>query len=171
MEEYQLTVVDNRIYFTGTIDLFSIDELVQELHKLENNKKNSTDKKVDLYVTSYGGCVEDSLKIYDILQNIKLEITIYITGFVGSGGTLFAFTKHKTLMHKYSTLAFHELSNSHNHKYSNAKSCIEHCDTLMNYLVEVYNTKATSITKEWLITDKYLSADEAKELKIVDEII
>jgi ATP-dependent protease ClpP protease subunit len=171
MEDYKLTVVDNKVYFVGDIDLFSIDELAQELHKLETAKKNSTDKKVDLYVTSYGGSVEDSLKIYDVLQNINLELIIHITGFVGSGGTLFAFTKHKTLMHKYSTLAFHELSNSHTHKYSNAKACIEHADNLMKYLVEIYNTKTNTITKDWLVTDKYLSATEAKELKIVDEVI
>ena len=75
-DDYKVTTVNNTIYFIGEIDLKSVDELVRQLHKLEDNKKDSTDKNIKLYVTSCGGSTTEGLKIYDILNTINLDITI-----------------------------------------------------------------------------------------------
>lgn len=167
---YKVTTINNTIYFIGEIDIESTNDLIQELHKLEDSKCNNVDKNIKLYITSDGGSASEGLRIHDILNTTNLNITIYISGFVGSAATLFAFTKHKVIMYKHSVLAFHELSNSHNHKYSNAKASLYYADILMNNLLNIYNTKM-NIELDWLVTDKYLTSKECLELGIVDEVI
>lgn len=168
---YQVDRINDNLYFIGEVDIESVNELTQELHKLEKDKSNSTDKTVNLYITSDGGDLRQGLKLYDILQSSSLELTIYASGWVGSAATYSLFTKHKTVMYKNSYLLFHELTNSHFLNYSNVKAAITLCDIEMDAIVRIYNTKNNAITKEWLVVDKYLTADEALEMKIVDEVI
>lgn len=171
MEEYQLTVVDTRVYFVGGLDKFSVDHLTREFHKLEDIKTNNTNKLIKFYITSGGGTSISGLELYDLLTNINLDLSIYLKGKVGSAASLTAFTKHKTLMYKNAFLAFHELTNSHEEKYSNAKADIDCATKLMNKYISIYNTKVSEINYEWLVVDKYLTSQEALEMKIVDEVV
>ena len=165
---YQVNKVDNNLYFIGEVNIESVDQLTQQLYKLETNKNNTS---ANLYITSNGGSCTDGLSAYDILQTTTLKLTVYIKGFVGSAATLFAFTKHKTVMYKNSVLAFHELFNSHSHRYSNAKASFDYSTILMQQYLAIYNIKTNLISKEWLVVDKYLTADKALDMKIVDEVI
>lgn len=168
---YQLDKINDNLYFIGKVNIKSVNELHQELHKLEKEKSNNTDKTVKLFVTSSGGDVYQGLKLVDILQNTTLELIIYFSGFVGSAATYAAFTKHKVKAYKNTILGFHELSDNTNHRYSNVVASMHCSNILMDKIVAIYNTKSDVITKEWLIIDKFLTADEALEMKIVDEVI
>lgn len=165
---YQVNTVNNNLYFIGEINIQSVNDLLQQLHKLEANKNNTS---ANLYITSDGGCTRQGLKLFDILQNTELELTIYAIGFISSAATVSLFTKHKTIMYTNSILAFHELFNSQNQRYSNAKASLSLCDILMDKIISIYSNKNSDLNKEWLIIDKYLTAEEALEMKIVDEVI
>lgn len=166
---YQVDRINDNLYFIGEINIESVNQLTQELHKLEADKNNST---ANLYVTSDGGSCTNALKFYDLLQKSNLTITIHILGLVASSATIFAFTKHRTVMSKHSSLLFHELwTDGHLSQVSAARSHLGHSELLIEQFLNIYKTKTNKITRETLVVDKYLTADEALEMKIVDEVI
>ena len=160
-------VVGNNLYLIGDINSYSINEVQQAINKLESDKNNTT---LNFYLTSEGGDVFEGLKLYDLLQATKLDVTIYISSFVGSAATLPLFSKHKVIMYKNSILGFHELTHYSDKRYSNSKASIELTDRLMDKIITIYNTKTQEITREWLVIDRYLDSDEALRLNIVDEV-
>lgn len=167
--KYQVDKINDNLYFIGEVDIEAANSLTQELHKLEADRNNNT---FNLYITSDGGSCTNALKFYDLLQKSNLTITIYILGLVASSATIFAFTKHRTVMSKHSSLLFHELwTDGHLSQLSNARSHLGHSELLIQQFLNIYKNKTDKITKETLVVDKYLTADEALEMKIVDEVI
>lgn len=165
---YRVDIVDSNLYFIGEINIESVNEILQKLHILEKDSDNIT---ANLYLTSDGGVTTEGLKLFDILQNSRLQLTIYVVGQVSSAATLAVFTRHKTKMYKNAILGFHELNYSHDYTYSNAKSAIDFCDKLMCKMINIYSSKNKIITKEWLVLDKFIDAREALELSIIDEVV
>lgn len=165
---YKVDKIGSNLYFIGEVNTESVNEILQKLHILEKDENYFA---ANLYLTSEGGDVKEGLKLFDVLQNSGLRLTIYVTGFVSSAATLAAFTRHTTRMYKNAVLGFHELSNSHDHKYSNAKASIDLCDKLMCKMVNIYTDKNKIMTKEWLVVDKFIDANEALELSIIDEVV
>lgn len=164
---YQVDKIDNNLYLIGEINTQSVNELHQHINKAE---KDSNITSLNFYITSDGGHTSEGLKLYDILQNTRLNITIYVSGFVASAATFLLFTKHKIVMYKNAALSFHELYHWSDNTFSNCKTRIEYSEKLMDKIVSIYQSKSLEITKEWLITDKYLDANEAFEMKIIDEV-
>jgi ATP-dependent protease ClpP protease subunit len=164
---YQVDRIDNNLYLVGEINPQSVNELHQQINKME---KDNNITSFNFYITSDGGHTFEGLKLYDILQNTRLDIIIYVLGFVASAATFLLFTKHKVIMYKNATLSFHELYHWSDNTFSNCKARIGYSERLMDKLVVIYQSKSPQITKEWLITDKYLDASEALEMKIVDVI-
>ena len=164
---YKFDVVDNSFYFISDINSYSVNEVQQAIHKLEKNKNITS---LNFYLTSEGGDVFEGLKLYDILQATRLDVTIHISSFVGSAATIALFSRHKVVMCKNSILGFHELSHYSDKRYSNSKANISLTDKLMDKIIAIYNTKTQEITREWLVVDKYLDSNEALEMKIIDEI-
>jgi len=161
--------IDNNLYFIGEITPESINDLLKEIHKLEKDKNNTT---LNFYLSSDGGSAFEGLKLHDILNSTRLNVTIYITSFVGSAATMCLFTtRHKVVMYRNAILGFHEVSWYSDQRFSNSKSYAELNDKLLSKIVEIYNNRTPEITREWLVVDKYLDADEALEMKIIDEII
>lgn len=164
---YQVDKVDNNLYLIGEINTQSVNDIHQHIHKAE---KDNNITSINFYITSDGGHTSEGLKLYDILQNTRLTITIYVTGFVASAATFLLFTKHKIVMYKTAALSFHELYHWSDNTFSNCKTRIGYSEKLMDKLVAIYQSKNKEITREWLVTDKYLDAEEALEMKIVDEV-
>lgn len=164
---YQVDKIDSNLYFIGEINTQSVNEIHQYIHKAE---KDNNITSINFYITSDGGHTSEGLKLYDIFQNTRLNITIYVTGFVASAATFLLFSKHKVVMYKNAALSFHELYHWSDNKFSNCKTRIDYSEKLMDKLVAIYQSKSKEITREWLVTDKYLDADKALEMKIIDEI-
>lgn len=164
---YQVDKIDNNLYLVGEINIQSVNEIHQQINKIE---KDNNITSINFYVTSDGGHTSEGLKLYDIFQNTRLDITIYVTGFVASAATFLLFTKHKIVMYKNSTLSFHELYHWSDNTFSNCKTRLGYSEKLMEKLVNIYQSKSSEITKEWLVTDKYLDSNEALKMKIVDEV-
>lgn len=164
---YQLDKIDNNIYLVGQINVESINEVQQALNKLEKDFNYTT---LNFYLTSDGGLALEGLKLYDILEATRLNVTIYISSSVGSAATYCLFGKHKVVMYQNAILFFHELYHHVEAKHSNAQAALTLTDRLSNKILNIYNSKTQEITKDWLVTDKYLDSDEALKLKIIDEV-
>lgn len=164
---YQVDKIDNNLYLIGEINMQSVNEVHKHINKTETDHNITS---LNFYITSEGGHTSEGLKLYDILQNTRLDITVYVTGFVASAATFLLFTKHKIVMYKNAALSFHELYHWSDNTFSNCKTRIGYSEKLMDKIVIIYQSKSKEITKEWLVTDKYLDANEAFEMKIIDEI-
>lgn len=165
---YQVDKIDNNLYLIGEINMESVNEIHQYINKAE---KDNNITSLNFYITSEGGHTSEGLKLYDILQNTRLSITIYATGFVASAATFLLFSKHKTIMYKNAALAFHELYHWSDNRFSNCKTRIDYSEKLMDKFIAIYQSKTPEITKEWLIVDKYLDSEQALAMKIVDEVV
>lgn len=164
---YQLDKIDSNLYFIGLINIESVNEIHKEINKIESDSNNTT---LNFYITSDGGSAVEGLKLYDIFQSSRLDITIYVSSWVGSAATHILFTKHKVVMYKNATLIFHEIYDNISSKFSNSQSALQYSQKLMDKILSIYNNKTQEITKDWLVNDKYIDANEALEMKIIDEV-
>jgi len=165
---YQVDKIDNNLYLIGVINIQSVNEIHQHINKTE---KDNNITFLNFYITSDGGSVSEGLKLYDILNSSRLNITIYATGFIASSATLPLFTRHKVVMQRNATLVFHELRHWSDDSFSNVTARLNMAEKLLDKILAIYNSKTPEITREWLVVDKYLDAEEALEMKIIDDII
>tara|TARA_Y100000592_G_scaffold89383_1_gene146554 strand:- start:1372 stop:2037 length:666 start_codon:yes stop_codon:yes gene_type:complete len=160
-----------------------IAELIHALLVLNEINKLSPDeqkKPIEFYISTYGGNADDMFGMYDIMRNIKDTSEIHTIGLgkVMSAGVLLlaAGTKGKRKIGKNCRVMIHSVMGGNHgslHNMLNEMEAIEqlqdmYCDALIE------NTKLTKTKLKNMIERKvnvYLSAEEAVELGIADEII
>ena len=160
-----------------------IAELIHALLVLNEINKLSPDeqkKPIEFYISTYGGNADDMFGMYDIMRNIKDTSEIHTIGLgkVMSAGVLLlaAGTKGKRKIGKNCRVMIHSVMGGNHgslHNMLNEMEAIEqlqdmYCDALIS------ETKLTRVKLKKMIERKvnvYLSAEEAVELGIADEII
>ena len=172
-----------------TIGLFSdiLEEPVAELvHALmymnETNKdKEEEDKEpIEFYLSTYGGSADDMFALYDIMKNIQKTTEIHTVGVgkvMSAGVPLLACgTKGKRRIAKNCRIMIHSVSagNQGNiHDLMNELGAVEELQKMyINCLVA--ETKMTKSQLKKMLKRKvnvYLSAEQAIELGIADEIL
>lgn len=168
MSEFECYYKGTDLYFTGNINNLSSTKFVYLLRELESNLKTSTDKSITIYLDCYGGCVCSSLKMYEAIKRSSLNITIIAEGYVASGGTLLLCAAISKCS-KYTTFMVHELRGNTNSTLTATKNSVNWFDILEKYCMECY--KDTKLTNDMMLTDTYLTADEALNLGLINEII
>jgi ATP-dependent Clp protease protease subunit len=137
-------------------------------------------KSMNFYVSTYGGNADDMFAIYDMMNITKEKCDIETIGLgkVMSAGTLIlaAGTKGKRKITKHCRVMLHSVaagSYGNLHNLQNEMETIKHQqDKYINALVA--NTSMTKRQIQKLLDRKinvYLSAEEAVEYGIADEVI
>ena len=144
---------------------------------LQNPKKMEP---ITFYISTYGGNADDMFALYDMMRNIRESTEIHTVGLgkVMSAGVLMlaAGTKGQRYVGKNCRVMIHSVMGGNHgslHNMMNEMEAIEqlqdmYCDALIE------NTKLTKTKLKNMIERKvnvYLSAEEAVELGIADEII
>jgi len=137
-------------------------------------------KGVDFYLSTYGGNADDMFAMYDLMRNIRdtTEIKTIGLGKVMSAGVLLlaAGTKGKRQLGKNCRVMIHSVIGGNHgslHNMMNEMEAIEelqdmYCDAL------IAETKLTRVKLKKMLERKvnvYLSAEEAVELGIAEEVI
>ena len=146
-----------------------------------SHRQEETDKTIDFIVSTYGGEASEAFALYDIMRVVRkdCDIATFGLGKVMSGGVLIlaAGTKGKRKIGKNCRLMVHSVvGTSHGSLYSLENEMEEVRwiqDRFINALAKETNMTVKYI-KEDLFGKKmnvYLSAEEAVELGIADEII
>ncbi len=136
-------------------------------------------KDINLYINSPGGMVTAGLAVYDTMQYIKPDITTICMGMAMSFGALLlaAGAKGKRYALPHARIMLHQplisgggLGGSVSDIDIETKELIGVKDKLNNILVKHTGQKLENIQKD---TERnfYMSATEAKEYGIVDEVI
>ena len=172
-------LLKDRIIFVGggegAIDTNSANLLIAQLLYLD---AEDPDKEINLYINSPGGMVTAGLAVYDTMQYIKSPLTTICMGMAMSFGAvlLAAGSKGRRYALPYSRVMIHQpliyggISGQATDIEIEAKEMM-----LTKSKLEKILAKDTGQTPEKLRQDmernKYMSAAEAKEYGIIDEVL
>ncbi|MFO7526794.1 MAG: ATP-dependent Clp endopeptidase proteolytic subunit ClpP [Ignavibacteriaceae bacterium] len=164
-----------RIVFIGTpIDDHIASLTIAQLIFLE---AEDSDKDINVYINSPGGSVSAGLAIYDTMKFIKPDISTICVGMAASMGAILLAggTAGKRSSLPHSKIMIHQpwiggLQGQTTDIEIHAKEMIKTRDTLYSILAEHTGKTIEQITKD-CDRDHFLSASEAKDYKIIDNII
>ncbi len=164
-----------RIIFLGTaIDDHIASLIIAQLLFLE---AEDAEKDIYLYINSPGGSVSAGLAVYDTMKYIKPDVATICVGMAASMGAVLlaggASGKRSALPH--SKIMIHQpwvggLQGQTSDIEIHAKEMVKTRDTLYKILAEHTQKPLEQIAKD-CDRDYYLSAEEAKEYKLIDNIL
>lgn len=164
-----------RIVFIGTpIDDHIASLTIAQLIFLE---AEDSEKDISLYINSPGGSVTAGLAIYDTMKFIKPNIATICVGMAASMGAILLAggTAGKRSALPHSKIMIHQpwiggLQGQTTDIEIHAKEMLKTRDTLYSILAEHTGKSIEQITKD-CDRDYFLTAAEAKDYRIIDNII
>ncbi len=167
-------LLDNRIIFLdGPIHDGSANLVVMKLLFLQSENRHQD---IHLYVNSPGGSVTATLAIYDIMQFIECDVATYCVGMSASGGAILVAggAPGKRFALKHSKMMIHQPHGQVGGQVSDieiqAKDILETRELLNELLAGHTGQPVDQIAKDTQ-RDHYLSAQEAREYGLVDEVL
>lgn len=167
-------LLENRIIFLqGAIHDLNANEIVMKLLYLQSENRR---KDIHFYLNTPGGSVTATLAIYDTMQMLSCPVATYCVGLAASGGAvlLAGGAKGKRYALPHAKLMIHQPYGQVGGQVSDieiqADEIIKTRDTLNRILSTHTGQPIERIAKD-TDRDKYLSAAEAKEYGLVDEIL
>ena len=167
-------LLKERIIFLGT----QIEENLANLIVAQMLYLNSVDPKlpINMYIQSPGGSVYAGLAIYDTMQMISAPIHTTCVGFSGSMGTalLTSGAKGKRFSLPHATIHMHPTgggSRGYTEDVRIATREQERLQVQLFHLIGKHSGHSWKEIEDFFLRDKYLSAPEAMEYGLVDEIL
>jgi ATP-dependent Clp protease protease subunit len=164
----------DRIIFLGQgIDDHVANQIIAQLLFLESE---DPDKDINMYIQSPGGSVHSGLAIYDTMQLIKPDVATHAVGVTASMGTvlLAGGAKGKRYALPHSTIHMHQAQGGTEGAASDieimAREILRLQTTLRQILAKHTGQDYEKISADF-DRDRWLSAPEAVEYGIVDEIL
>ena len=167
-------LLNERIIFLGT----PIDDTVANLvmAQLLHLESEDPDKDIQLYINSPGGSVTALLAIYDTMQYVKPDVSTICMGMAASAAAviLASGTKGKRYALPHSTILIHQPSGGARGQSVDIEIQAREILRLRRLLDEIM-AKHTGQDVEKIAKDTdrdfIMSAEEAKEYGIIDEVI
>ncbi len=167
-------LLKDRIIFLGTaIDDHVANAVIAQLLflQMDDGKKD-----VSIYINSPGGSVTAGLAIYDTMQFMTCAVNTYCIGMAASMGAvlLAAGTKGKRYALPNSDIMIHQVSGGASGTASDVERTVEFMFKLKKRLIHIlaqHTGKTDEQVKADSDRDYYMSAAEAKEYGLVDEVV
>ncbi|MCJ1251809.1 hypothetical protein MMC30_009047 [Trapelia coarctata] len=166
------------ICLNGTVDETVSASIVAQLLFLE---ADSPSKPISLYINSPGGSVTAGLAIYDTMTYIASPVTTICVGQAASMGSLLLCggAKGKRYALPHSSIMVHQPSGGY---FGQASDIAIHAKEILRVreqLNGIYKRHLTPKSQEWTLEgiekmmerDRFMGAEEALEIGIVDEIL
>ena len=167
-------LLKDRIIFLGTaIDDAVANTVVAQILFLQTE---DPDKDIHVYVNSPGGIVTAGLAIYDTMQYVKPNIATYCIGQATSMGALLlsAGTKGKRYSLPHARIMLHQPMGGFQGQATDieihAREILKMKDTL-NHIISKHTEQPLEKIRTDTDRDFFMSAHEAKDYGIVDEVI
>jgi len=168
-------LLQNRIVFiTGPIDDNVANLIIAQLLFLHSEEPG---KAIDLYVNSPGGVVQPGLAIYDTIQLVNSPVRTWCIGLAASMGALIlaSGTPGKRYALPNSRILIHQphadgMGGQATDIDIQAREMLHTRDTINRILAKHTGQPLEKIATD-TDRDKYMSAEEAKEYGLVDEVV
>ena len=180
---YSRMLKDRIVFLTGEVEENMANHIVAQLLLLESQSQKAP---ITMYVNSPGGAVVHGLAIYDTMRYISSPINTVIIGQAASMGSLLAQAGDKRYITSNARHMIHRVSSGtqgtsgsvwvQEMEFEDAKRRLEESKKLNERLTQIYvdhNSKGKTYEEllEIMKFDTYLSAEEALEFGLVDEIV
>ena len=169
---YSRLLEDRIVFLNGEIDNNMANIIVAQLIYLEGKNPN---KDIFLYINSPGGSVSAGMAIYDTMKYIKCDVSTICIGLAASMGAflLAGGTKGKRFALPNSEIMIHQPLGGAQGQASDIQIQANHIQKIKNNINRILseNTgKPIEIIEKDTDRDNYMSAEEAKEYGVIDEI-
>lgn len=170
---YSKLLKERIVFLTGQFNDSMANSIVAQLLFLASKDPK---KDIQLYINSPGGSVTAGLAIYDTMQYIKPDVSTVSIGLSASMGAMIlaAGAKGKRYALPNTEILLHQVMGGARGQASEieitAKQILRIKDQMNKILAKHTGQPLSKISKD---TDRdfYLSADEAKEYGVIDEVI
>ncbi|NJO25470.1 MAG: ATP-dependent Clp protease proteolytic subunit [Bacteroidia bacterium] len=173
MDVYSRLMMD-RIIFLG----YPINDEVANIVTAQLLFLDSTDRTrdINMYINSPGGSVYSGLGVYDTMQYVTPDVATICIGIAASMASvlLAAGTKGKRAALKHARVMMHQPSGSIGGQASDIEITVNEIRKLKGELYEVishHSGKTTKIIEKDFDRDHWMTALEAKEYGLVDEVL
>ena len=167
-------LLKDRIIFLGEeVNETTASLVVAQLLFLESEDPN---KDIQLYINSPGGMVTAGMAIYDSMQYIKCDVSTICIGLAASMGAflLAGGTKGKRFALPNSEIIIHQPSGGAKGQATEIQIAAEHIlrtKKKLNEILAANTGKPLEVIQQDTERDNFLSAEEAKEYGLIDEVI
>ena len=167
-------LLKDRVVFIGTpVDDTVANLIIAQLLFLQNE---DSDKEINVYINSPGGSVTSGLAIYDTMQFVKPSVATYCVGQAASMGALLlcAGAKGKRFALPAARIMIHQpwggVQGAASDISIQAREILRLREKINELLVKHTGQPLDKIQKD-TDRDYFMSADEAKEYGLIDEVI
>lgn len=164
---------DRIVFLAGEVDDAQAQVIQAELLFLE---AQDPDKDIQLYINSPGGSVTAGMAIYDTMQYIKCDVQTICSGMAASMGAflLSSGAKGKRIALPNAEIMIHQPAAGTQGKVTDMEIDVEHFLRIkrrMNELLAQNCGKDAEQVRLDTERDRWLTAEEAKEYGLIDQII
>ncbi|MGL6225450.1 MAG: ClpP family protease [Thermoguttaceae bacterium] len=167
-------LLENRIIFLqGVISNEAANELVMKLLYLQSENRR---KDIHFYINSPGGSVSATLAIYDTMQILSCPVCTYCVGLAASGGAILLAggTREKRFALPHAKVMMHQPWGNVGGQVSDieiqAQQILQDRE-ILNQILADHTGKPIDVIAKDTDRDFYLTAEEAKEYGVVDNIL
>ena len=170
---YSRLLLDRIVFISGEVNDEMANAICAQLLFLQSQDAK---KEISVYVNSPGGSVTAGLAIYDTMQFVKCPIATYCIGQAASMGAvlLSAGTKGRRFSLPNARIMVHQPSGGAEGKATDieitAKEILRLKEVLNGILAKHSGKKLADVVRD-TERDYFMSAEEAKEWGLVDEVL
>ncbi|MHC4132284.1 MAG: ClpP family protease [Planctomycetota bacterium] len=167
-------LLENRIVFLiGEINYARAAEVIMKMLYLDNIKKGS---EISLYINSPGGSVDDTMAVYDTIRFVASPVATFCIGRAQSGAALIlaAGTKGRRHALPHAKVMLHQPWGGVTGQAADIKIQAEEilkAKKVINEIIAKHSGQSIEKIQEETERDRYLSADEALQYGLIDEVL
>jgi ATP-dependent Clp protease protease subunit len=167
-------LLENRIVFlVGTINYATAADVIMKLLYLDNNKPG---REISLYINSPGGSVDDTMAIYDTMTFVGSPVSTYVIGRAQSGAAVILAAGEKGKRHAlaHAKVMLHQPWGGVTGQASDIEIQAEEilkAKKMINEILSKHTNRDIDVILKETERDKYLTALEAKEYGLIDEVL
>ncbi|MEM9344642.1 MAG: ATP-dependent Clp protease proteolytic subunit [Pseudomonadota bacterium] len=133
-------------------------------------------KEISMYINSPGGVVTAGLSIYDTMQYIRPKVSTLVVGQAASMGSLLLTAGEAGMRFSLpnSNIMVHQPSGGYQGQATDIMIHAKHTENLKRRLNEIYvkhTGQKLDAVEEALERDNFMTAEEAKDWGLIDEIV
>jgi ATP-dependent Clp protease protease subunit len=170
---YSRMLKERIVFLTGPVDDHVASLITAQLLFLE---ADNPDKDISFYINSPGGIVTAGLAIYDTLQYIRPDISTLCIGQAASMGSLLltAGAPGKRFCLPHARVMIHQVSGGFQGQATDIEIHAREILTMRSRLNELYarhTGQDLAVIEANMERDTFMSATQAKEFGLVDEVV
>lgn len=174
--DYGVNITDSVVYLTGEIDEHTGHEFIARSRTvLLNRPEENQNDPLTVLLDSGGGDAYSMFSIIDFIESLPIKVNITARGrAMSAGAMLLAAATGVRAAGKRTTIMVHEGFTMQQGKSSDIKAASKHMSRIEDFCNDMLGEKTNKDSKWWqenTKTDHYMSAEEALELGLIDEIV